>query len=321
MTRPEPDEPSSRARMPADVDAPDKVAYGLTFHQLAIVAAGALCFYGVWLTLHDVVPAPLLVGAGVVFGGLVTGLALGRRDGLSLDTWLLHAIRHTRSPRSLSTAGLASGQGLPDWVEPPKASRMPLPAPLRLPADAIDDDGQISLGDARAAIVGTTTVNLALRTPAEQAALIDGFGRWLNSLSTPTQVVVSAQPVDLASHSRTLAAASDALPHPRLRDACADHAAFLADLAARRDPLRRQVLVVTRTATGEQGGHAALRRADDTVRALSGLGVSPQVLDGPAVTAALTCAADPYRPPRPGGLAPPDAVITTAPPIRRTTNR
>jgi hypothetical protein len=321
MTRLEPDTPPTRARMPADVDAPDKVAYGLTFHQLAIVAAGALVFYGVWQTLNGVVPPPVLIGAGVVFGGLVTGLALGRRDGLSMDVWLLHAIRHTRTPRSLSAANIAEDPGSPDWIETPKSGRMPLPAPLRLPADAIDDDGEISLGGARAAIVGTTTVNLALRTPDEQAALIEGWGRWLNSLSTPTQIVVSAQPVDLASHSRALAAAADAQPHPQLRAACADHAEFLGNLATRRDPLRRQVLIVNRTAAGERAPHAALRRADDTARALSGLGVSPRVLDGPAVTAALTSAADPYRPPRPGGLAAPDAVITAAAPAPTRTKR
>ncbi|MFC8845812.1 MULTISPECIES: PrgI family protein [unclassified Micromonospora] len=298
--------------MPADVDAPDKVAYGLTFHQLATVATGALVVYGLWQTLHTLVAAPVLAGAGVVIGGLAIGVALGRRDGLSLDVWLLHAVRHTRTPRSLSTAPATDGGGVPDWVEAPEAGRQPLPAPLRLPADAIDDDGQISLGDVRAAIVGATTVNLALRTPAEQAALVDGWGRWLNSLSAPVQIVVSAQPVDLASHSRALAAAADTQPHPQLRAACADHAGFLADLADGRDPLRRQVLIVTRAA-GERGPHAARRRADDTVRALSGLGVTPRVLDGPAVTAALTSAADPYRPPRPGGLAAPDAVITAAP--------
>ncbi|WBB82478.1 PrgI family protein [Micromonospora sp. WMMD882] len=300
--------------MPADVDAPAKVAYGLTFHQLAIVAAGALLFYAAWRTLHAVVPTPVLIGAGVVLGGLATGLALGRRDGLSMDVWLLHAIRHTRAPRALSNAGITADTGVPDWVDTPRSGREPLPAPLRLPADAIDDDGEISLGAGRAAIVGATTVNLALRTPAEQAALIDGWGRWLNSLSTPTQIVVSAQPVDLASHGRALAAAADAQPHPRLRAACADHAAFLADLASRRDPLRRQVLIVHRTTAGESSRRAGLRRADDTARTLSGLGVGPQVLDGPAVTAALACATDPYRPPRPGGLAAPDAVITAAAP-------
>jgi hypothetical protein len=99
-------------------------------------------------------------------------------------------------------------------------------------------------------------------------------------------------------------------PHPALEAACADHARFLSDLAERRDPLRRQVLIVTRAGSGERGGHAARRRAEDTVRALSGLGVTTRALDGPAVTAAVAAAADPYRPPRPGGLAAPDAVIT-----------
>ncbi|MEV0726963.1 PrgI family protein [Micromonospora purpureochromogenes] len=297
--------------MPADVDAPDKVLYGLTFRQLAILAVAALVFYGAWRVLHQVVPAPVLVGAAVVIGGLVFGVAVGRRDGLSLDAWLLAAVRHSRAPRALSTTDTTSK--IPDWVQAPTKTVM-LPAPLKLPADAIDDGGEIRLGDARAAMVAATTVNLALRTPDEQAALVDTFGRWLNSLSTPTQIVVSAQPVDLHSAARTLAQAAGALPHPALADAAVDHVRFLDDLTQRRDPLRRQVLVVTRTSVGERGEHAARRRADDTARALSGLGVTTRALDGAAVTAAIAAAADPYRPPRPGGLAAPDTVITSPAP-------
>jgi hypothetical protein len=297
-----------RARMPADVDAPDKVAYGLTWRQLAILAVAGMLFYGAWNGLRTVVPPQAIVFAGVVFGGVVFGLVVGRRDGLPMDVWLLHAMRHSRRPKALSSAG-ESAAGVPEWVQPPKG-RAVLPAPLRLPADAIDDDGEISVGGGRAAIVAATNINLTLRTAAEQAALIEGFGRWLNSLSAPTQVLVSAQPVDLGSHARAVADAARGQPHPALEAACADHAAFLADLAAHRDPLRRQVLVVTRTAPGEQGSHSARRRADDTMRALSGLGVSARTLDGAAATAALVAAADPYRPPRPGGLAAPDAVIT-----------
>jgi hypothetical protein len=218
-------------------------------------------------------------------------------------------VRHTQAPKAL-TASPAQPSPVPDWVDAPKQSRVPLPAPLRLPADAIEDDGQISLSTGAAAVVGATSVNLALRTPAEQAALTEAFGRWLNSLPAPAQIVVSAQPVDLHSHARTLAAAADRMPHPALADAAADHAKFLDDLAERRDPLRRQVLIVTRTGTGERGEHAARRRADDTVRSLSGLGVTTRALDGHAATAALAAAADPYRPPRPGGLAAPDTVIT-----------
>jgi hypothetical protein len=180
-----------------------------------------------------------------------------------------------------------------------------------LPADAIDDHGEISLGGVTAAMVAATGVNLALRTPGEQAALIETFGRWLNSLSTPTQIVVSAQPVDLHSAARHMAHAADRMPHPALAAACTDHAVFLDELAQRRDPLRRQILIVTRTGPGEPD-RAARRRADDTARTLSGLGVTARALDGPAATAALAAAADPFRAPRPGGLASPDTLITAA---------
>ncbi|MCO1593750.1 PrgI family protein [Micromonospora sp. RHAY321] len=296
-----------RTRMPADVDAPDKVLYGLTFRQLAILAVAALAFYGAWRALHQLLPAPVFVGGAVIVGGLVFGIAVGRRDGLPLDVWLLAAVRYCRLPRALSTTDTTSGT--PDWVQMPRTT-VTLPAPLKLPADAIDDRGEIRLGATRAAMVAATNVNLALRTPDEQAALVDTFGRWLNSLSTPTQIVVSAQPVDLRSHARTIGAAAGALAHPALTDAATDHARFLDDLATRRDPLRRQVLIVTRASAGERGEHAARRRAGDTARALSGLGVTTRALDGAAVTAAIAAAADPYRPARPGGLAAPDTVIT-----------
>ncbi|MFB9414960.1 PrgI family protein [Dactylosporangium matsuzakiense] len=298
--------------MPADVDAPDKVVYGLTFRQLAILAVAALAGYGAWNALHTILPIPVLLSGAVVLGGVVFGLAVGRRDGLPMDLWILAGLRHARSPRALTTTDTTAKA--PDWVQAPTTKVM-LPAPLHLPADAIGDDGQICLGGATAAMVAATSVNLALRTADEQAAVIDTFGRWLNSLATPTQIVVSAQPVDLASAARNLARAADRLPHPALASACTDHAQFLADLAERRDPLRRQVLIVTRAGSGERSEHAARRRADETVRALSGLGVTTRALDGPAVTAALAAAADPYRPPRPGGLAAPDAVITATPAI------
>ncbi len=307
-----------RAKMAADVDAPDKIVYGLTFRQLAVLAVAAVIFYAAWRGLHTRVPAPILLAAAVIGGGLVFGLAVGRRDGLPMDAWLLAAIRHTRRPHALSTGDTAPA--VPDWVQPPQSARVRLPAPLRLPADAIADDGQITLGAMRAAIVAATTVNVHLRTNDEQAALIDAYGRWLNSLATPTQIVVSAQPVDLRSHARTLAATAAGLPHPGLTEACADHAAFLEQLAEQRDPLRRQVLVIGRAPAVGGAGYAARRRADDTVRALTGLGITARVLDGPSATAAIAAAADPYRPPRPGGLAAPDTVIT-APPARTSRTR
>src|SRR5699024_10405367 len=143
MSRVGRDDQAVTARMPADVDAPDKVLYGLTFRQLAILAVAAVVFYGGWKALHTVVPAPVLLGAAVVLGGLVFGLAVGRRDGLPMDVWLACAVRHARTPRALSTTDTTART--PDWVQAP-ASKVMLPAPLKLPADAIDDHGEISLG-------------------------------------------------------------------------------------------------------------------------------------------------------------------------------
>lgn len=296
-------------RIPADIDAPDKVAYGLTFRQLAILAVGGVLFYIVWSSLHRVMPLLAMVIVGVVLGGVTFGLAVGRRDGLPLDRWLLYAVRHHRAPTALST--LPPAPELPEWIEAPRRARTVLPAPLRLPADTIGDDGTLHLGDTCAAVVAATTVNLGLRTAAEQAALVDTFGRWLNSLSAPTQVVVSAQPVDLGVHARALAEVADALPTRAMAAACRDHSRFLTDLSAARDPLRRQVLVVTAGGgPGDGSAHAARRRADDAVRALSGLGVDARTLNGAAVTAALSAAADPYQPPRPAAAARPGSVTT-----------
>ncbi len=313
-----PDGPAVRAKMAADVDAPDKVLYGLTFRQLAVLAVTAVIVYAAWQCLHPYVAVPVLLGAAVVVGGVVFAVVVSRRDGIPMDAWLLAALRQTRRPRALS--GTDTAPALPDWVQPP-ACRVRLPAPLKLPAEAITDDGQISLGGTRAAIVAATTVNLALRTNDEQAALIDAYGRWLNSLATPTQIVVSAQPVDLRSHARALAAAAPGLPHPGLIQACADHAGFLEQLAVQRDPLRRQVLVVGRAPVMDRAAGAARRRADDTARALTGLGITARVLDGPSATAVIAAAADPYRPARPGGLAAPNTVITAPPPRRPLTRR
>ena len=251
MTPPDP-ENAARARMPADVDAPDKVLYGLTFRQLAILAVAAVVFAAGWHLLHPLLPPAVLVVAAVPLGGVVFAVAVGRRDGLPFDVWLTHAIRYQRAPARPDPPPTPPRR-LPPWVTPP-TDRVPLPAPLRLPADAIDDDGTITLTDTttgagdRAAIVAATTVNLTLRTAAEQAALLDTFGRWLNSLTDPTQIVVANQPVDLHSAADTLTTrATPAAATRRWRRRAPTTPTFLTDLADRRDPLRRQVLITTRS--------------------------------------------------------------------------
>ncbi len=304
--RHEPDT-TPRARIPADVDQPDKIVYGLTARQLAILSVAAVAAYGIFKAVGGLLPQPVLIALMVPLAGAAIVLALGRRDGLSLDAWLLAAGRHSRAPRNLAPAASGTVAPVPTWA--PQTTAVPPVAVLRLPAKAISGTGIIDTGAQSAALIACTTVNINLRTGDEQAALIGGFGRWLNSLSAPVQIVISAQRVDLSSHAQRIADNAATIANQALAEAAQDYAAFLDDLSTRRDPLWRTVTVAV-TATGEKGRDSdAARRADQTASALAALGVQTSILDGRRVTSVLTVAADPYTPAdvswaraRPGGV-------------------
>jgi PrgI family protein len=295
-----------RARIPADIEAPDALVFGLTARQAAIVATAAAASYLIWHTLGTRLPLPAVAVLLIPIAAAAVVLALGRRDGLGLDAWLLAALRHRRAPRRAAPAPEPTPP-VPTWApaaaERDAAAAAAGPAVLRLPAHAIDDDGVIDLGGSAAVLVGATTVNIGLRTGAEQAALIGGFARWLNALTGPVQIVVSAQRVDLTSHALRVADAAQTLPHPALADAALDYAEFLAEVAERRDPLWRTVTIACAApGTGtRQAGVEATRRAEHTVAALAALGAQTRVLDGPTAAAVLTAAVDPYQPPTPAG--------------------
>jgi PrgI family protein len=307
--RSEPDS-SPRARIPADVDTPDKIVYGLTARQVAILAVAGLAAFGLFRLVGHRLPAPVLIALLIPVAGVAIVLALGRRDGLSMDAWLLAGIRSTRSaPRQ---APAADGQiaAAPGWAPPQPPATLGV---LRLPAHAIDEAGVIDTGDRSVALVAATTVNVDLRTGDEQAALIGAYGRWLNSLSGPVQIVVSAQRVDLSSHAQRIAVNAEHITNPALAEVARDYADFLDDLAARRDPLWRTVTIAV-SATGPRAGTEAARRAEQTATALSALGAQTAVLDGGRATAVLATATDPYTPadtswPR----ARPGAIITGGP--------
>jgi hypothetical protein len=300
------DEAPPRTAVPADIDTPDRIVFGLTGRQLVIIGPAAAGAWFLYRTVGAQVPPLALVVAGIPLAGIVAVVALGRSDGLGMDAWLAAALRLRRTPRFQAPAGTATPAASPLVAT---VGALVAPAQLRLPVDAITCDGLVRTGDRTAAVVAAGTVNLALRTGEEQQALLDGMARWLNSLTGPAQIVVSTQRVDLEPHAARLEADAPALPHPALSDAACDHAAFLRELATSRDPLRRNVLVVVGADSRERGG--AARRGADTARALSALGVPARLLDGPACTAALAAAVDPYAPPVPGARATPDQVITT----------
>ena len=186
----------------------------------------------------------------------------------------------------------------------------------------------IGLGaDGAAAVAAVSTVNFALRSPAEQDALTGAYGRWLNSLTGPVQVVIRAGRADLSAAVTALREAAPALPHPALEHAALEHASFLAGLAEERDVLTRQVLLVIREpshGTARPGGGTAAaraaQRAGETARLLAAADLQVSVLDGGQVTALLAACADPAAPahrrparrPRPAGHQPGQARVKAA---------
>jgi hypothetical protein len=291
-----------QAKISADVEAPDRIVFNLTARQIAILSVAGACVYLLWQAAGTRLPLPVTAVLAMPLAGVTAALALGRRDGLPLDAWLWAALAYRRTPRRAAPTGEATtdeaGDGLPSWAPTvaTTAATMPPPSVLRLPAEAIADNGVITLaGDQVAVLVAATTINIHLRTPEEQAALVNGYARWLNALTGPVQIVVSAQRVDLSTHATRVAQAAETLPHPALADAACDYADFLDDIACQRDPLWRTITIVA-TATGDprSAGSEALRRAEHTAAALAALGCQTRVLDGPTALAVLTAAVDPY---------------------------
>ncbi|WP_328469112.1 PrgI family protein [Actinoplanes sp. NBC_00393] len=281
-----------RARVPADIEAPDRIVWGLNARQVAIMATAAAIGYLIFMSADALVPVPVLLALLIPFAAVAVALAVGRRDGLPLDAWLLAALRYRRAPRR----AVPAPEGVSDAPAWAPAAAGPSLAVLRLPAQTINDNGVIDLGQGATVLVAAGTVNVGLRTGKEQAALVGGYARWLNSLTGPVQVVVSARRVDLTGHAVRITDAAEGLLNPALAQAALDYADFLLDVAADRDPLWRTVTVAC-TATGQHGAAAeAMRRAEHTAAALAALGAQTQVLDGPTATAVLTTAVDPYQP-------------------------
>jgi hypothetical protein len=293
-------------RIPADVDREDVLLAGMTARQLGLVSAGALVLAALWALSKPLVPAPLFLALAAPLAAVFAVVALGRRDGVSSERLVIAWLRHALGNRRLVPApdGVPT---LPAGVDGPAP-----PTSLRLPVEGVGHGALDLGGDGLASVCRVSSLNFALRTEPEQEAIVASFARWLNSLSGPVQVVVRAERVDVASLVQTLAS-TDGLAHPALAEAARDHAAFLADLASRRDVLRRVVLLVLREPASPGAGDLLRRRVDDAVSALSGAGVGVTPLSDEQAVAALAAAADPDARPRPPGLALPGQTITRRP--------
>ncbi|WP_020519365.1 PrgI family protein [Catelliglobosispora koreensis] len=279
---------ANAVRIPADVDTPDKIAFGLTGRQLLITGVGAAICYAITDIISLSLPGTIAVITPIA---AVTALVvLGRRDGLPLDRWLIAAAWYGLSPRRYRAH---PGGPLPPWAPPVAQTAV---ATLRLPATAIHRDGSIDTGTGTTVVmIAASTVNLQLRDPAEQTVLLDAFGRWLNSITTPVQITVTEQRLDLAQYAHLITTRAATINEPALRQTAESYAKFLANLARSND-IRARTIITTLTTPSSQPGAHAIQAAQHSAAALAGIGIGAQVLDGGAAIAALQAAADPFGP-------------------------
>jgi len=354
---------SDPVRIPADVDLPDRVIGPLTARQVAILAVTGLVLYATWTLTRAVVPVAVFVAVAIPFSASAAVLALGQREGISLDRMLLAAIRQRITPRHRAAAPQAVHPA-PTWLSAQagtaSAGRAGRTRPdaagearscssaLRLPAEAVTDAGVIDLGrDGLALVAVASTVNFALRTPAEQEGLVASFGHYLHSLSSPVQILIRAHRLDLSTQISELRQGCGGLAHPLLEAAALEHADYLTQLSEQSDLLRRQVLLVFREALrpagsvtdlggrspwlargrrragarGERAGAGAhraaearlVRRLGDAIELLAPAGIVVTALDAGQASAVLAAACNPdtLLPPS-SGLAGAQEVITTA---------
>ena len=168
-----------------------------------------------------------------------------------------------------------------------RAAPLP-PAGLPGPPCGLDEQGVVDLGaDGAALLCQASAVNLALRTEAEQQALVASFARVLDALASPVQVLVRSDRVDLGQAVAALEAAAPGLPHPGLEAACREHARFLAGLAGRREVLRRELLVVFREPAGTADPAAVLAGRADQAAGILAHAAAPDTAARPAGGRAL----------------------------------
>jgi hypothetical protein len=331
------DQQFQTVRIPADVGRPDRIVFGLTGHQLAVLAPVTVLLYLAYIAVRPWVPLPVLLAALSVMGMVAFAAVLAERDGVSLDRLAVAALRYRRTPR----VQVPAPRGLhpaPSWVRAmampsePSGPGLAVPglAAMSLPAHGVDIDGVLDLGtDGYAALGAVSTVNFGLRSPAEQQQLVGGFARWLHSLTGKVQILIRSQRLDLTEAITALEQHAATLPHPALEQAALEHAQFLADLTAERDLHTRQVLLVAhepaaKTASAYQAGDKAGDNAGDkarvrvaleveqAIRGLAGAELTVRPLDGEQATGVLAAAFNPHadRSLTPGGR--PEAEVTAA---------
>lgn len=318
--------PPAAVRIPADVDRKDRLLADLTARQLLILATVAACLYGAWAATRDRVPLEVFGAAAAPVAAAAVVVAIGRRDGLSLDRWLAAAARQRLArPRRIAAEARPN---VPDWIAGDLAATTRADAAPRrvatggsdLPVTGVHETGVVELADDGLAVLAVVApVNFALRSPVEQEMLVATYGRYLHAVGGPTQILIRSYRLDLGARIERLHRQAAGLP-PALAEAAQEHADFLAQVGGQSDLFTRQVLLVVREPdaahAGGPGRRAAesrlLRRLDEASALLSPAGITLSPLDADKAAAVVAATSSPASQVADSStLARPDAIITT----------
>ena len=111
-----------------------------------ITAIAVLVIWAGFEATRPVLPLPVFAVLAAPVAVAAAALAIGQRDGLTLDRLLAAAWRQARSPRRLVTAP-EGVPPVPGWVAPGLARQAgPPPAPVTPPWQPVTPDGVIGLG-------------------------------------------------------------------------------------------------------------------------------------------------------------------------------
>jgi hypothetical protein len=296
-------------RIPADIDREDPLVFGLSARQLCILAGAVVVAWLLYEAARLLVPLPVAAAVATPFAATGLAIALGQRHGITGDRYALAALQHARAPHRL--VPMTDDDVPSDAMRSCEGHRL---APLELPVRAISDQGLVDLQPGGGAVLARVSpINFSLRTAEEQSALVAAFGRFLNSLHAPIQVVVRSERADLTALVQRLRDSATSLPHPSLEAAALAHALYLEGLSREHDIVRRDALLVVRSAATVPASDL-LRRAGEMSAALSEAGVEASALDGSECAATLQRAMIGSAITSTGMSAPTEVVHGTGPP-------
>jgi hypothetical protein len=119
-----------------------------------------------------------------------------------------------------------------------------------LPLDDIAGDVLVLRGGDCRAVLEAGSVNFALKSEAEQEAILSNYRRFLNALSYPVQILVRVVPTDVEVYLAGLRAGQQARDGDVWRRLAQDHETFVRTIARERTLLDRRGYVIVPAGTG-----------------------------------------------------------------------